>query len=55
MFAAMKKLAVREENTMVARVVLHNMKQAGMNLLMFMEPGFEDRQVCVSLRKNVLL
>ena len=25
--AAMKKLAVREENTMVARVTLHNMKQ----------------------------
>ncbi len=26
-FAAMKRLAVREENTMVARVTLHNMKQ----------------------------
>lgn len=26
-FAAMRKLAVREENTMVARVTLHNMKQ----------------------------
>ncbi len=26
-FAAMKKLAVREENTMIARVTLHNMKQ----------------------------
>ncbi len=26
-FAAMKRLAVREENTMIARVTLHNMKQ----------------------------
>ena len=26
-FAAMKKLAVREENTMIARVTLHNMRQ----------------------------
>ena len=26
-FAAMKKLAIRQENTMVARVTLHNMKQ----------------------------
>ena len=26
-FAAMKKLAVREENIMVARVALHNMRQ----------------------------
>ena len=27
MFAAIKKLAIRQENTMVARVTLHNMKQ----------------------------
>ena len=26
-FAAMRELAVREENTMVARVTLHNLKQ----------------------------
>ena len=26
-FAAMRRLAIREENTMVARVTLHNMRQ----------------------------
>ena len=26
-FVAMRKLAIREENTMVARVTLHNMRQ----------------------------
>ncbi len=47
-FAAMKRLAVREENTMVARVTLHNMRQD-----VRMELDLEDRQASVSLPSNV--
>ena len=44
--AAIKKLAIREENTMVARVTLHNMRQ---------DPDEPVRRFCARLRGQAVV
>lgn len=52
-FAAMKRLAVREENTMVARVTQHNMRRNRISQCTSTGLDWKDKQVSASLLNNV--
>ncbi len=52
-FAAMKRLAVREENTMVARVTQHNIRRNRISQCMSTGLDWKDKQVSASLLNNV--